>query len=336
MRRQTEAAKAEYDAAIFLERDAQSLVAAETARAYIDFRGAALQLRVAKRNLELQKKTTELTRIRLADGLGSQLDLSRAEAQALTTEAGLPPLEAQKTSAANRLATLTGASAIEVEKRLQKTDAATLPRPPQALPIGNASQLLQRRADIRAAERSLAAATARIGVAKADFFPRITLLGSANVSAQSLAGLGDGNAFGFGIGPSISWSGFDRVKVQAQVDIADARTEAALATYEQTVLLALEETRTAMSAYGREVTRFGSLRAAGRSARQASDLARTRFNEGADDFIDVLDAEARQLATEAALAQSRTAVVRNYIDIYRALGAGWVTPPEPVASLSGG
>ncbi len=183
-------------------------------------------------------------------------------------------------------------------------------------------------ADVRAAERTLAAATARIGVAKADYFPQITLVGAVSASAQTLSGVGGDGSFGYGVGPSIAWSGFDIPRVRAQVKAADAHAEAAFAAYEQTVLVALEETRTALSAYGRERVRFNALNAAAATAREAASLARERFDAGADDFIDVLDAEGRQLAAEASLAESQSAVASRYINVYLALGAGWRSEPS--------
>ncbi len=321
VRRGNEAAFADLGGAEALRRDAQVLVAAETVRAYTDYRGAALQLEVAQKNLRVQEDTLKLTRTRLEEGLGSALDVARAEAQVRTTEASIPPLEAAGAAAANRLATLTGQTVGDIQTILRKN--ADLPAPPAALAIGDVSSLIERRADIRAAERALAAATARIGVAKAAYFPRITLVGAVSASAQTLSGIGDEGALGYGVGPSLSWAGFDVPRVKAQVKAAGARAEAAFAAYEQIVLTALEETQTAFAVYGREKVRFDALEKASAQARRASDLARTRYEGGVDDFLAVLDAEARQLSAEAALAASRTAVTRSYADVYRALGAGW-------------
>ncbi|MEO1656702.1 MAG: efflux transporter outer membrane subunit [Pseudomonadota bacterium] len=327
VRRGVEAAYAETGAAEALRRDAQALVAAETVRAYTDYRGAEVQLDVARQNLEVQNSTLELTQTRLEEGLGQRLDVARAEAQVKTTEASIPPLEAAKVAAATRLATLTGSTLPGIEDRLAQ-GTQTLPVPPASLAIGDVETLIDRRADIRLAERQLAAATARIGLAKADYFPRIALTGSIDTSAQSLAGVGNEGSFGYGVGPSLTWVGFDVPRVRAQVKAAGARAESSYAAYEQTVLVALEETQTALTAYGREKVRFDALATAAERAREAAELARIRYDGGVDDFIDVLDAESRQLSAEAALAVSRTAVTRNYADVYRALGAGWTEAPQ--------
>lgn len=322
VRRATEAALAGAQAAEYLRRDAQVLIAAETARAYIEYRGAALQLDVAKRNLSVQRNSARLTQRRLDEGLGSRLDVARAEAQAKTTEASIPPLEAVQIAAANRLATLTGANVNDVLSALAKGEQA-LPTPPDALPIGDIEALLQRRADIRAAERTLAAATARIGIAKAEFFPRVTLAGGVSLAAQDLAGVGGDGSIGYGVGPTITWSGFDVPRVRAQVKAAGANAEAALAAYEQSALVALEETQTSLAAYGRERVRYDALASAAAKAREAAALARQRYDVGADDFLTVLDAEGRLLAADAALAASQTTVTANFVRVYQALGAGW-------------
>lgn len=331
VRSAAKAALAEAESAEFLRRDAEALVAAETARAYVDFRGAETQLAVARRNLEIQEETAALTKTRFEEGLGSKLDVSRAQTQAKTTEASIPPLEAAKTAAINRLATLTGAGAAEVRRALETAPAA-LPEAPEALRIGDAETLLRRRADVRAAERQLAASTARIGIAKADYFPRITLLGAVSASAQTLSGVGGDGSFGYGVGPTLSWSAFDIPRVRAGVKSAEAGADAAFAAFEQTVLAAIEETQTALTAYGRERVRLAALADAAGTAREAASLARDRYDEGADDFIDVLDAESRRLAAEASLAESRTSLAAKYIGVYRALGAGW--RPETVSDAS--
>lgn len=327
VRRASEAALANAQGAEYLRRDAEALVAAETARAYIDYRSAEVRLDVARRNLEIQRETRALTQTRFEEGLGSRLDVARAEAQAKSTEASLPPLEAAATAAANRIATLTGTPVSDVLTLLH-SDKPALPAPPAAILVGDAESLIRRRADVRAAERSLAAATARIGVAKADFFPRITLIGAVSASAQTLSGVGGDGSLGYGVGPSLSWSGFDIPRVKAGVKAADARADAAFAAYEQTVLTALEETQTALVDYGRERVRFGALDEAAVNARQAAELARERYDEGADDFIDVLDAESRLLAAEASLAESQSSVASKFISVYRALGAGWRPDPR--------
>ena len=323
VRRGVEAARADAQGAAFVKRDVEALVAAETARAYVEYRGAEARLAVARANLDVQRKSLQLTSVRLDEGLGTRLDVARASAQVKSTEAAIAPLEAFKVAAANRLATLTGTPFADVEASLGAAGKA--PTAPKEVAIGDVASLIVRRSDVRAAERSLAAATARIGVAKADYFPRITLLGAVSASAQSLSGVGGNGSLGYGVGPTISWAGFDIPRVRAAVTTAGARAEAALAVYEQSVLVAVEEAQTALADYGRERVRNEALDVAAKESREAADLARERFNEGADDFLDVLDAESRQIAAEAAFAESEVALATKYITVYRALGAGWAS-----------
>lgn len=327
VRRLTEAALAEAQLSEAIRRDTQALVAAETVRAWADYRGAEIRLAVARRNLEVQRESLRLTRTRLEEGLGSQLDVARAEAQSKTTEASIAPLQSERIAAANRLATLTGTPVAAIHERLQRR-SEQLPPPPRELSIGDPGSLILRRADVRGAERALAAATARIGVSRADYLPRISLDGSASLAALSTSALGDSGAFGYNVGPRLTWIGFDVPRVRAQVSAAGARAEAAFAAYEQALLRAFEEAQTAIASYGRETVRFDALVIAAARASEAADLARDRYDAGVDDFLDVLDAESRQLEAEAALAISRAALNRLFADVYRSLGAGWEVRPD--------
>ncbi len=327
VRRLTEAALADVGQAEALHRDAQALVAAETAVAYVDYRGAQKRLAVAQRNLQLQTDTLTITRARLEEGLGTPLDVSRAEAQVSITAAGIPGLEADATAAVNRLATLTGSTSGEIRDELAR-GGGELPSPPDQIAVGDVNSLIVRRADVRATERSLAAATARIGVAKADYYPRISFDGGLTLSSQTGSGLGDSDAMGYAVGPRLSWAGFDIPQVRARVNRAGADAEAALASYEQQVLIAVEDVQTALARYGREQQRFLALSRASAQASDAAALARERYDGGVDDFIDVLDAERQLLTAEAAQAESQVAVSRGYARVYLALGAGWTTRSE--------
>lgn len=323
VRRGVEAALADAQAAEALRRDAQVLVVAEMVTAYTDYRGAEVQLRVARDNLRIQQQSAELTRVRFEEGLGELLDVRRAEAQVKSTEATIPPLEAQRAAAANRMATLTAQPLSAVLDTLAD-DEASLPAPPQTLAVGDPGGLVQRRADVRAAERELAAATARLGVARTAWFPRLSLVGSLGSTSETLSGISQEPALGYGIGPQLVWNGFDLPRVRAEIGAADARAQAALASYEQTVLVALEEVQSSLAGYGRERVRYAALEAAVEKTREASALARVRYEGGADDFLAVLDAEQRLLQAEAARAESVTAVTRRYAQVYRSLGAGWL------------
>lgn len=321
--RLTEAAASDLEATEWLRRDVEVLVAAETAAAYVDLRTADAGIDIATRNLDVQTETLDITKTRLEEGLGSRLDVTRAQAQVRATEATVPPFEAQRIAALNRLATLTGQTVGEIDTRVEDSDWKAAITFPNDLPVGDVEGLLRRRADVRAAESELAASTARIGVAVADYFPRVSLIGGVTASAANLSGFGSGNAIGYGVGPTLSWVGFDRGLVGAGVGVARAETDAALARYEQRVLVALEESQTAFAAYGRQRIRLAYLDQSVDLSRESAELARLRYDEGADEFLNVLDAEARMLEAEAIKLDSEQAAALGLIEIYRALGAGW-------------
>ena len=319
VRRGVEAAGADAGAAEARLRDAQVLVAAEVARNYLELRGAQKRLAVARRNLGYQQDTYELTRVRLDLGRGTQLDVASAAATLAATEADIPLLVAAEAAAANRLAVLLGL-------RPGALDAELAPReiPPHltTLAVGSPEELLRRRPDIRAAERELAAATARIGVAKADLFPRLSLSGFIGFIAGDSSNLGDSASRAWTVTPTLSWAGFGSAP-RAQVSVAEARTDAALAAYEGTVLRALEETENAFVTYGQQRQRLTAVTEQAAASREAAELARIQYREGALDFLRLLDAERTLLQAEDALAAVETDLNTAVVVIYKALGGGW-------------
>lgn len=323
VRRGVEAAGADADAAVADLRDAQVLVAAEVARNYVELRGAQKRLAVARTNLGYQTETVELTRVRLELGRGSELDVASAEARRAATEATIPPLVAAETIAANALAVLLGerpgALADELGFREVAPHLTTLA-------VDSPAALLQRRPDIRAAERQLAAATARIGVAKADLFPRLTLSGFIGFVAGDADQLGESVSRAWSLSPVLSWAGLER-GTYARVDVAEARAEGALAAYELTVLRALEETENAFVTYGSHRQRLESIVDQATASRTAAELARVQYREGALDFLRLLDAERTLLQAEDAVAAVETDLNSSVVSIYKALGGGWEAAP---------
>jgi outer membrane protein, multidrug efflux system len=206
-----------------------------------------------------------------------------------------------------------------------------LPELPQVVAVGNPADLLRRRRDIRSAERNLAGATARVGVAVADLFPRVTFIGSLGLSAGSAENLGDSGTGTRLIAPGISWAAFDLGRVRARIAGSRARAEGSLAFYEQTVLRALEETEDALVTHARARERLDHVADSAAASRTAAQLARVRFDGGMVDFLQVLDAERTQLAAEDSLAQSRTEAATSLIAVYKALGGGWEDAPLPEA-----
>ncbi|MEX0805574.1 MAG: TolC family protein [Candidatus Binatia bacterium] len=194
---------------------------------------------------------------------------------------------------------------------------------PQIVALGEPEDLLRRRPDIRIAERDLAAATARIGVAVADLFPRITFVGGVALEAGSFSRVGSSGSDTFSFGPRIFWAAFDLGRVRARIRQADARAEAALAQYEQRVLIALEETESALVNFGRQQFRRDFLRESAQASEQATSLARLRYQYGVSDFLTVLDAERTLLQAQDQLAQSETTTATALVAVYKALGGGW-------------
>lgn len=315
------AARADVDAQAAALDVIRVTVAAETARAYADACSANAQIGVAERTIELQQSTADLTQRLLDGGAGTRLDTSRAQAQLASSRAVLPSLRAARDGALYRLATLTGVTPAEASQA-----ARSCQRPPQLtqpIPTGDGAALLARRPDVRQAERALAGAAARVNVATAALFPTISLGGSIGSTALETSDLGDDASYRFSFGPLISWSFPNILAARARIEAADARTEAALATFDQTVLLALQETETALTNYANELDRRTALTEARDQAAEAARLARLRFDAGADSFLVVLDAERTQAQADAALAQSDALVTTYQIALFKALAGGW-------------
>ncbi len=295
-------------------------VAAEVVLAYTDVRGTQARLAVARDNVANQESASELTQQLLTAGRGTQLDVDRAIALLESTRASIPPLVAAESSAIYRLGVLVGSEPQALAADLRVPDI--VPPPPDALAIGEPITLLRRRPDVAATEYAVLAAAARAGVAAAELFPRLVLTGGVGLQA---VGVGDFNSgglrYGLGVGVTLPFLEWNRIR--QRILAADASAEIALAEYERTVLSALEEAERAITAYVQERERFRHLDLAARSARAAADLARQRFQFGADNFLTVLDAERVRLDAEDQLAQSRVEVTRQAASIFKALGGGW-------------
>jgi multidrug efflux system outer membrane protein len=323
-RRALQAANADLQAAEAGLRDAQVSVAAELSRSYFELRGNQQRLVVAQRNVANQAETLQLTQARLEGGTGTELDTSRAAAQLAATRAFIAPLEAAVARAIHRIGVLTGQEPGAL--RAQLALPAELPVVPEFIPVSDPAQLLRRRPDIRVSERRLAAATARVGVAVADLFPRVTITGGVGYAAASLDGLGDSGSGTHLIAPGISWAVFDLGHVRARIAASRARGEGELAAYEQTVLRALQEAEDALVTHTRSRERLLRLAEAADASGTAARLARLRYENGIVDFLQVLDAERTLLEAEDTLAQGRTDTATSLVVLYKALGGGWPAP----------
>ncbi|GGY14710.1 efflux transporter outer membrane subunit [Massilia dura] len=319
IRRGVEAAGADREAAEAALDLARVTVAADTARAYVDACGARHQLGVVRRSVDLQQRFVDLTARRIRAGRGTALDDSRARAQLEQLRAAIPPLLAQTRTAQFRLAALTGRAPADMPEGEIACGAA--PRLAQAIPVGDGARLLRRRPDVRGAERSLAGATARIGVAVADLYPSVSLGLSAG-STGALDRFGSGNAFRWSLGPLISWT-LPTSAGRARVAEAEAGGAAALARFDGVVLNALRETETAMTAYARELDRNAALRAARDQSALAAGQSHRLYQAGKIDFLSVLDADRTLASGEGALAVSDAQVAADQVALFLALGGGW-------------
>ena len=321
VRRGVQAASAEVGAAEAAGRDTLVIVTAEVTRSYFELRGFQQQLDVARRNVGNQQATLDLANARLEGGTGTEFDTARAQAQLSTTLGTIAPLEAAVARSIHRLSVLVGREPGALRAELAPTQ--NLPALPGVVPVGDPAGLLRRRPDIQVAERELAGATARVGIAVADLFPRVTFTGSVGYVSANSGGLGDSGTDAHLIAPGISWAIFDLGHVQARIAASKAHQQGALAHYEQTVLRALEETENSLVTHARLRDKLVHDEAAVRASNTAASLARVRYENGASDFLQVLDAERTLLESEDRLARSRTEAATSLIAVYKALGGGW-------------
>ncbi len=321
--RSIEAARGDVGAAAYDADAVRVAIVAQTTQAYVDAASSAAQAAVAERIVALLDQSLRLTGKRAEAGRATQLDVARIATLREQRRALVPPLLAQRESALFRLATLTGRAPRDLPPAA--TMRTTTPAIDRAIPIGDGAALLSRRPDVRAAERRLAADTARIGVATAELYPRISLGGSIGSTGAGLSDLFGGGPLRFLLGPLISWSFPNQAAARARIAGAKAETQASLARFDGTVLTALEETETALARYGRELERRQALGAARDQASKAVRITRARQREGQIDFLDVLDAERTSADAEADLAASDARVALAQVDLFRALGGGWQT-----------
>ncbi|MEM1176892.1 MAG: efflux transporter outer membrane subunit [Acidobacteriota bacterium] len=335
VRRRTEAADAQIGEAAASVAGVRLGVISSVARTYVELRGAQRRLALAEESVELQEQTAR----RVADlervGLGSKLDAERARALVAGTRARLAPLRTQIRSAVHRLSVLTGQPPSSLDVRLLAgRDAAPsrLADPPDLVPTGLPSELLQRRPDLLAAERRLAASTAEVGVATANLYPRFFLTGAGGFDSTSFTDLFESASRTWRLGPSISWPIFQGGRLRAGVAAAEAGRDEAWAAYRQAVLIAVEDVENALVAYAEEELRRRALADAAASSIRATELARVVYDQGLESFLTVLDAERTQVDVEDQLVASETGVLLGLIRLYAAVGGGWQGESSQVVS----
>jgi multidrug efflux system outer membrane protein len=321
IRREVEADSALVDARQATLDDALVSVVGEVGRAYFELRGRQAELEVARRNAENQEKTLEFTTTLLEEGRGTELDTASAKSQLEATRALIPPLETSIQADIHRLSVLTGRLPNALFAQLEVP--APIPSAPAEIALGDPAALLRRRPDIRAAERNLAASTAEIGVATADLFPRVIFVGTLGVDASTASGLFGAGSGTYSFGPRIEWAAFDLGRVYQRIRQTDASAEGALAAYQSTVLLALEETENALVSYQNQLRTTESLRESSEASARAAELAGLRYRDGISDFLTQLDAERRMLEAQERLSESETRVATELVGVYKALGGAW-------------
>jgi NodT family efflux transporter outer membrane factor (OMF) lipoprotein len=332
-RRALEAASAEWEGSVEARNDALVSILAEVGRNYVDLRGDQLRLEIARRNLRLQEEVLELTRARFQGGVATELDVTRASALLAGLRAAVPPLQTAARGDMYGLAVLLGREPGELVAEL--SPVTPVPPAPPKVPIGLPSDLLSRRPDVRRAERQLAAETARIGSAKSDWFPKLSLTGDVGSESVSLSKSFEPGSLFWSVGPSLQWRALDFGRVRAQVRAQTAVQEAALATYEKVVLISLQEAENAVMTYAQEQNRHRALADEVGENRRSLDMAVSLYAEGRVNFLDVLDVRRSLYQSDDLLAVSDQAVSLDLIALYKALGGGWQTlRQEPANALS--
>ena len=332
IRRGVEASKAELAASIENERDVRVTLLAEAARDYVEVRALERRIQIAKANLRDQSDSLRLAQARFEQGFAPELDVFQARSLLETTQAQVPELESELAQTVHRIGVLLGREPDALQAEL--SDVTPIPgiADPDAIavriPAGLPSDLLRRRPDIRAAEREVAAATARIGVATADLYPKFSITGTAGLESISTSDFFFGTSRMWQVGPTMTWPIFEGGRIRANIEVRNAQEEQALLTYRNTVLIALAEVEDALVAYAKERTRHQALAASAEDFKRSQLLALDRYEEGYATYLDVLEAQRSLYTAQDSLAQSDQQIIDDLIAIYKALGGGWQTDAQ--------
>lgn len=305
-------------------RAVQVAVAADLADAYFQLRGTQERLAVARENAENQRRTLRLTEELLEGGRGTEFDTQRAAAQLRATLASIPALESAEAATRYRIGLLLGESPAQGRPELEA--AGRLPALPATVDVAAPESLVRRRPDVAAAERAVAARTAFLGAAQAEYLPRVSLGGNAGYTALDLDAVGDDGTSRFSLGPVISWPFLNLGRVRAGVQRAGAERDEAQAAYVAAVLNALREAESAVVAYRASRAAVADLEASADASTRAAELARLRFEGGVSDFLQVLDAERTLLDAQDRAVSGRIEAARALVALYRALGGTWMPP----------
>ncbi|SDR55350.1 efflux transporter, outer membrane factor (OMF) lipoprotein, NodT family [Paraburkholderia fungorum] len=335
VRREVESSDAAVEAAADLRRDVLLMTLADTASDYMQLRGIQAQQKIVEQNLEMARHSLELTQIRFADGVATRLDMAEASAQVSTIEAQLPLLDNRRVHLVNALSLLMGAPPRTLDNELR--EYAPIPSMPSRVPAGLPSELAERRPDIRVAEARLHAATANIGVAVGDFYPRITLSANFSLQAMHFSDLDSWDSRMFGVGPALSVPLFDGGRLKGQLALRNAQQQEAAIDFQRTVLNAWHDVDNAMTEYEARQNNRDKLAKAVEQNQIALENAQRQYIAGATDFLNVLTVQKDLLGTQQALASSSADVAVSLVSLYKALGGGWqsVFPVQPDRNRAG-
>lgn len=298
----------------------------DVATNYIEARGFQARVALARRTAASQRETEKLTRNKFNAGSSSALDVERAAAQAATTEAAIPTLEASYAQSLHQLGILTGEAPTALAGLLGS--GGPIPAARGTPPAGIPADVLVNRPDVRRAERQLAQATAKIGQAEAALYPSVSLTGKISTTALKTGDLAKNSSIGWSFGPTLSVPIFNGGELRAAVEVAEAQRDQSDAALRLAVLTALQDVENSLVNLAKERQRAGKLSAATNSFREAARLSRTLYQSGAASFLDVLDAERSLYSAEDTLLQSRVAVTSNFVSLNKALGGGWDKPVD--------
>ena len=291
------------------------------ARNYVELRRTQQRLIIAKANIQTQSESLEVAERLNVAGIVSDLDVARARTELTQTQSQAPALEIQEKAAIHQLAILLGEEPQALIAELQ--EPVPIPTTPRRVPIGLPSELLRRRPDVRQVERQLAAATAQIGVAEADLYPKLTLTGDLGVAAEQ-----PGNVFNWSnryvtVGPAVRWELFQGGRILANIEAHQAIRQEILDQYRLTILTALREVEDALTAFNRRQEQFTFLRQSAESSRESLRIASERYAGGTIDYLSLLDAQRTALNAQDAMAVSQGEITLNLIALYKAIGGGW-------------
>ncbi len=325
-RRNVESADATVQAALEGISNVQVTIAAEVALNYVQLRGYQQQIAIARKNLKAMQNTALITRQKAGAGFSSALDVANAEASVASTEAQIPGFETSARQSIYALSILLARPPADLLQQLTPTGG--IPGVPAQIPAGLPSDLVRRRPDIRQAEAQLHAATAQIGVATADLFPKFSLTGNVSWQSNLLNNWWTVASRTASFGPSVTWPIFQGGAIASNIKVQEALRDQAFITYRQTVLGAFQDVENALIAFAKEQEHYKSLKDSVAANRKAFDLSLQLYTEGMLEFLNVLVAQNSLYAAENALVQSHSNISTDLIALYKALGGGWEQAPQ--------